>query len=109
VIVWHSPDRVPSLSRASTSGSSLSGEEPVSRASYAGSCSRSRASARRRDGLLQQVKAVEQLTIEAALTGDPGLAVQAFATHPLVDSVATARALLDGYRAAHPALAALFG
>jgi 6-phospho-beta-glucosidase len=60
-------------------------------------------------GLLQQVKAVEQLTIEAALTGDPGLAVQAFATHPLVDSVATARALLDGYRAAHPALAALFG
>ena len=38
-------------------------------------------------GLVQQVKAVEQLTIEAALTGSARLAVQAFALHPLVDSV----------------------
>jgi 6-phospho-beta-glucosidase len=48
-------------------------------------------------GLLQQVKAVEQLTIEAARTGDPGLALQAFALHPLVDSVTVARELVRGY------------
>lgn len=51
-------------------------------------------------GLLQQVKAVEQLTIEAALTGSTATAVSAFALHPLVDSVATAKRLLEGYRAA---------
>ncbi|MEW9550353.1 6-phospho-beta-glucosidase [Nonomuraea sp. NPDC050783] len=58
-------------------------------------------------GLLQQVKAVEQATIEAALTGSAARAVEAFALHPLVDSVATARALLDGYRARIPELAAV--
>jgi 6-phospho-beta-glucosidase len=51
-------------------------------------------------GLLQQMKAVEQLTIEAARTGSPDTALAAFALHPLVDSVSTARRLLDGYRAA---------
>ncbi|MET8989272.1 6-phospho-beta-glucosidase [Nonomuraea wenchangensis] len=56
-------------------------------------------------GLLQQVKAVEQTTIEAALSGSAELAVAAFALHPLVDSVSTARALLDGYRARVPELA----
>lgn len=58
-------------------------------------------------GLVQQVKAVEQTAIEAALTGSARLAVEAFALHPLVDSVATARALLDGYRARIPELAAV--
>lgn len=51
-------------------------------------------------GLMTQVKAVERLTIEAALTGSATLAWQAFALHPLVDSVAVARRLVDGYRAA---------
>ncbi|WP_157244887.1 6-phospho-beta-glucosidase [Nonomuraea typhae] len=58
-------------------------------------------------GLMQQVKAVEQATIEAALTRSPALAVQALALHPLVDSVSTARLLLDGYRARIPELAAV--
>jgi 6-phospho-beta-glucosidase len=57
-------------------------------------------------GLVQQVKAVEQTTIEAALTRSSRLAVEAFALHPLVDSVGTARRLLDGYRARIPELAA---
>jgi 6-phospho-beta-glucosidase len=48
-------------------------------------------------GLVQQVKAVEALTIEAATSGSRRAALQAFALHPLVDSVSTARALLDGY------------
>ncbi|MCA2220870.1 6-phospho-beta-glucosidase [Nonomuraea aurantiaca] len=59
-------------------------------------------------GLVQQVKAVEQTTIEAALSGSSRLAVEAFALHPLVDSVGTARRLLDGYRARIPELAAVF-
>ena len=48
-------------------------------------------------GLVQQVKAVEQLTIEAARTGSPYLALKAFALHPLVDSVSVARDLVRGY------------
>lgn len=59
-------------------------------------------------GLMQQVKAVEQTVIEAAMTGSARLAVAAFALHPLVDSVTTAHRLLDGYRARIPALAAVF-
>ncbi|MGH3586092.1 MAG: 6-phospho-beta-glucosidase, partial [Pseudonocardia sp.] len=58
-------------------------------------------------GLLQQVKAVEQDTIEAAVTGSSTLALRAFAQHPLVDSAAVARQLLDGYRAQLPGIAAL--
>jgi len=58
-------------------------------------------------GLMQQVKAVEQTVIEAALTGSSELAVTAFALHPLVDSVTVARGLLDGYRARIPELAAV--
>ncbi len=49
-------------------------------------------------GLMAQVKAVERLTIEAAVTGSPVAAEQAFALHPLVDSVTTARSLLQAYR-----------
>jgi len=50
-------------------------------------------------GLMQQLKAVERLTIEAAVTGSPDAALQAFALHPLVDSVSVARDLLSGYQA----------
>lgn len=59
-------------------------------------------------GLVQQVKAVDRLVIEAAVTGDPGRAVAALALHPLVDSVSSARALLAGYRSRIPALEAVF-
>lgn len=58
-------------------------------------------------GLMQQVKAVEQDTIGAAVTGSATLALRAFAQHPLVDSVGVARQLLAAYRARHPTLAAL--
>ncbi len=58
-------------------------------------------------GLMQQVKAVERLVIEAAVTRSARTAVTAFALHPLVDSVSTARALLEGYRSRHPELADL--
>ncbi|WP_248961195.1 6-phospho-beta-glucosidase [Sphaerisporangium perillae] len=58
-------------------------------------------------GLVQQVKAVEQLTIEAAATGSAAVALHAFAAHPLVDSVSVARHLLDGYRTRLPDLAAV--
>ncbi len=59
-------------------------------------------------GLVQQVKAVEQLAIRAARTRSPRLAVQALALHPLVDSVTTARLLLQGYRERIPALDEVF-
>ncbi|GII83486.1 6-phospho-beta-glucosidase [Sphaerisporangium siamense] len=58
-------------------------------------------------GLIQQVKAVEQLAIEAAVTGSARVALRAFAAHPLVDSVPVARALLDGYRTRIPELASV--
>ncbi|GII80557.1 6-phospho-beta-glucosidase [Sphaerisporangium rufum] len=56
-------------------------------------------------GLVQQVKEVERLTIEAAVTGSPAAAVRAFAAHPLVDSVTVARDLLAGYQSRIPDLA----
>jgi 6-phospho-beta-glucosidase len=55
-------------------------------------------------GLIQQVKAVERATIDAALGGSAELAVRALALHPLVPSVATAREILAGYRARMPEL-----
>lgn len=55
-------------------------------------------------GLLQQVKAVEQLTIRSARDRDPEAAVKAIALHPLVDSVAVARELLATYRRNTPTL-----
>ena len=55
-------------------------------------------------GLLQQVKAVEQLTIRSARDRDPEAAVKAIALHPLVDSVAVARELLGTYRRNTPTL-----
>jgi 6-phospho-beta-glucosidase len=51
-------------------------------------------------GLMQQVKAVDRLTIEAAVSGSADAALKAFALHPLVDSVTVARELLSGYLAA---------
>jgi 6-phospho-beta-glucosidase len=59
-------------------------------------------------GLLQQVKAVEQDTIEAAATGSEALALRAFAQHPLVDSVGVAQELLRGYRERQREVAAIF-
>lgn len=52
-------------------------------------------------GLLQQVKAYEELTVEAAVTGDRRLALQALAAHPLVPSVSVAEALLEDLLAAN--------
>jgi 6-phospho-beta-glucosidase len=52
-------------------------------------------------GLLQQVKAYEELTIQAAVTGDKGAALQALLANPLVPSVGVAKALLDDLLEAH--------
>ena len=60
-------------------------------------------------GLIQQVKAVERHAIAAATTGSRNDALQAFALHPLVDSLHLARELLDGYLSANPELAQLLG
>jgi 6-phospho-beta-glucosidase len=59
-------------------------------------------------GLMQQVKAVERLTISAAVTGSRTDAVKAFALHPLVGSVTIGRRLLDGYLDRIPEVAAVF-
>ncbi|MFJ3799112.1 6-phospho-beta-glucosidase [Streptomyces sp. NPDC090088] len=59
-------------------------------------------------GLMQQVKAVERLTISAAVTGSRADAVKAFSLHPLVDSVDVGRKLLDGYIDRIPEVAAVF-
>jgi 6-phospho-beta-glucosidase len=58
-------------------------------------------------GLMQQVKAVERYTIEAATTGSRSAALRAFALHPLVDSVTVARQLLEGYTSGIPEIAAV--
>ncbi len=57
-------------------------------------------------GLVESVKAVERLAIDAAEQGSRRLAHQALALHPLVLSVDTATAILDDYLAGHPSLAA---
>ena len=57
-------------------------------------------------GLVESVKAVERLAIDAAEQGSRRLAHQALALHPLVASVDTASAILDGYLIGHPTLAA---
>lgn len=58
-------------------------------------------------GLVCAVKAVEREVLAAAESGSRATAVKAFALHPLVDSVAVARRLVDGYTAVHPGLAYL--
>ena len=52
-------------------------------------------------GLLQVVKAYEELTIEAAVHGDYHSALHALTIHPLVGTAALARAILDDLIAAH--------
>jgi 6-phospho-beta-glucosidase len=59
--------------------------------------------------LLQTIKKVERLTIEAALEGAAACVLEALAAHPLVGSSATARRIFDGYRAEHAWLRARFG
>lgn len=46
-------------------------------------------------GLIHAVKSYERLAIDAAVTGDRGLALQALAHHPLVPSVNVAAPMLD--------------
>ncbi|MFZ4451204.1 6-phospho-beta-glucosidase [Salibacterium aidingense] len=46
-------------------------------------------------GLLQVVKAYEELTVEAAVTGDKGMALQALTLHPLIPSAEKAKELLE--------------
>lgn len=48
-------------------------------------------------GLIQSVKAFEELTIEAAITGDYHIALMALASHPLVNSVDIAEKILNEY------------
>lgn len=56
---------------------------------------------------MAQVKDVERHIIAAASTGSKAEALKGFALHPLVDSVALARELLDGYLARIPGVAAV--
>jgi 6-phospho-beta-glucosidase len=54
-------------------------------------------------GLMAAVKAYEELTIEAAITGDEGTAQLALLAHPLVPSWDVAVALWDAIKTAHSA------
>jgi 6-phospho-beta-glucosidase len=58
-------------------------------------------------GLVCGVKAVERAVIDAATTGSRSAALRALSIHPLVDSVAVARRLLDGYQRELPELSYL--
>ncbi|MEN3010747.1 MAG: 6-phospho-beta-glucosidase, partial [Candidatus Bipolaricaulaceae bacterium] len=52
-------------------------------------------------GLIQAVKAYEELAVEAAVTGDERLALQALLVHPLVPSFAVAQGLWKALKEAH--------
>lgn len=52
-------------------------------------------------GLVQHVKAYEELTIRAARTADRAIALQALLANPLVASVESATSILDEYLHAH--------
>jgi 6-phospho-beta-glucosidase len=52
-------------------------------------------------GLIQSVKAFEELTVEAAVTGNYHTALLALASHPLVPSVIIAEKILNDYLAAN--------
>jgi len=54
-------------------------------------------------GWLQVMKAMEECTIKAAITGDYGLALQAFILNPQVTSGETAKKILDELLIAHKA------
>jgi 6-phospho-beta-glucosidase len=51
--------------------------------------------------LVEQVKEYERGIVEAAMTGDAGLAGVALALHPLVPGITAARELVDEYREQH--------
>ena len=59
--------------------------------------------------LVAAVKDVERTAIEASMTGSRALAVRALALHPLVDSVSTARRILDRQLHDIPDLARILG
>jgi len=52
-------------------------------------------------GLVTQVKEYERVLVDAAVTGDAGLAERALALHPLVPGITAARELLAEYRELH--------
>lgn len=52
-------------------------------------------------GLISAVKNYEQLTVEAALTGDKDIALKALLAHPLVREYDIAKPLLDEMLEAH--------
>jgi 6-phospho-beta-glucosidase len=52
-------------------------------------------------GWLQVMKAMEECVIEAALTGDYGLALEAFTLNPLIESGEEAKVVLDELLVAH--------
>jgi len=52
-------------------------------------------------GLVEAVKAYEQLTVQAAVTGDRRVAIQALLAHPLVPSFTAAQELVDALLNAH--------
>ncbi|MEO7117798.1 MAG: 6-phospho-beta-glucosidase, partial [Candidatus Limnocylindrales bacterium] len=54
--------------------------------------------------LMTTIKAVDRLTIDAAITRSRRLAVEALALHPLVPSAETAGRIFDGYAAQQPEL-----
>jgi 6-phospho-beta-glucosidase len=60
-------------------------------------------------GLIEQVKEYERGIVEAAVTGDAGLAAIALSQHPLVPGVTVARDLIAAYRERHGALLAHLG
>lgn len=53
------------------------------------------------NGLIQQIKSFEKMTIEAAVTGDYHKALMALSINPLVDSETTAKVVLDELLLAH--------
>ena len=58
--------------------------------------------------LVEAMKDIERITIDAALTGSRKLAIKALALHPLVPSVSVARDIFEGYRARLPMLEEAF-
>ena len=52
-------------------------------------------------GLITQTKEYERELVEAAVTGDAGLAALALAVHPLVPGVTVAREMISEYRERH--------
>ena len=54
-------------------------------------------------GWLQMMKAMEQCVVRAAVSGDYGMALQAFILNPLIPSGKTAQRVLDEMLVAHEA------